>query len=355
MTSGRFTESFPRWTCSSSLLGLRRPISMGRGNLFVWWDQTMSNLSAAAMRAYLGRSISSLNLNKLRGLLAEVELRRYLRELGFDGRVSPGGWIARREGAGEFGHNTVVLFPEIVRPGRDLPPERAFPQPPLGLHTICATFHQSGIHAYYCCATIGTQDDPLSIRWRSIQLGLPVEQPYLGFPDSIPNFRSRTRAYNFLRYHTDSTVIPDEPLPEEFSKEHLRVTFQGQFMSEMSDVDGIFWGQQLTYPLEIKEKTVAVDRALGPYFGLDLGPFVKLAFYAAKRGNLHSLFIVREIDSVETRALVNWWFITFDRLAQFASWVPQGGGMNMGGGQSTVVRIPKAEFQSLTREALAAL
>jgi len=133
------------------------------------------------------------------------------------------------------------------------------------------------------------------------------------------------------------------------------VTFQSRLLCEISDVDGIFWGQQFTYPLEIKEKTAGSDRRMGEYFGLDLGPFVKLAFYVAKRGNLHSIFIVREIDSVESRQLVNWWFITFDQLARFASWNPQAGGTSMTGGASTVVRIPKAEFTTLDRAALAAL
>jgi hypothetical protein len=94
---------------------------------------------------------------------------------------------------------------------------------------------------------------------------------------------------------------------------------------------------------------------MGPFFGLDVGPFVKLAFYAAKRGNLHSLFVVREIDNVDERNLVDWWFITFDELAQLASWVQQGGGRGMGGGLAAVVRVPKCEFHRLTAEALNAL
>jgi len=123
-------------------------------------------------------------------------------------------------------------------------------------------------------------------------------------------------------------------------------------MAEISDIDGVFWGQQYTYPLEIKEKTPASDRRLGYYFGLDVGPFVKLAFYASKKGSLHSIFIVKEINNTEDRELVQWWFITYDILAQFASWVPMGGGRNMGGGGSTVVRIPKSEFQPLNAETL---
>lgn len=316
----------------------------------------MPTLTLNSMRRYLGRSISSLNANKLRGLLAEVEFRRYLGELGFADRVSPGGWILRREGPGVFGHSTVVVFPEIVRPNVDYAVDRIRANPPLGLHTICSTFHQSGIHAFFCSAGIDANDLASAVTWKSVQLGLPAEQPWLAFPQSVEGyFRRRGPRYNFLRYETDTTGIPEVAVPEEFSKEHLRVTFQSAFMSEVSDVDGIFWGQQLTYPLEIKEKTAASDRAVGEFFGLDLGPFVKLAFYAAKRGNLHSIFIVREIDSVETRNLVNWWFITFDRLAQFASWIPQAGGASMTGGASTVVRVPKAEFTSLDRAQLAAL
>jgi hypothetical protein len=308
------------------------------------------------MRSFLRRSISSINQNKLRGLLAEVDLRGYLQTLGYGDKVSPGGWIARREGPGSFGHNTVVMFPETVVPGQDYGPDRTFPQPSHGLHTICSTFHQSGIAALYCAASVGDDDNALSLVWKSVQLGLPTQQEYKSFPDSLTSFlRKRPKAFAFLRYKTDTETIPDAAIPEEFSKEHLRVAFQERFLAEVSDIDGIFWGEQFTYPVEIKEKTAAADRQTGEYFGLDLGPFVKLAFYAAKRGNLHSLFVVREIESIENRQLKQWWFITFDKLAQFASWIPRGGGTNMLGGASTVVRVPKAEFQPLNGATLAAL
>jgi hypothetical protein len=168
-------------------------------------------------------------------------------------------------------------------------------------------------------------------------------------------FGGRGRAYNFLRYNAPTSSIPAAVVGEEFAKEHLRVTFQTQFMSEVSDVDGILWGRQLTYPLEIKEKTAGFDPKMGAFFGLDVGPFVKLAFYAAKRGNLHSLFIVREIDDTTTRNLVQWWYIKFDRLARFASWTKIGGGTNMQGGTSTVIKIPRAEFLPLDAAHLAKL
>lgn len=312
----------------------------------------MSSISLQVMQDYLARSISSMNLNKLHGLLAEIDFRNYINSLGFGQNVSMGGWIARSEGAGTFGHNTVVLFPEIIQQGVNYPSDRRLPTPSSGLHTICSTFHQIGISSSFCAATIGQKDDPSSIRWEFVQLGVPTQQPYVAFPFVLRGFNARPRNYNFLRYNTDISRIPPAAVPEEFSKEHLRVCFQSAFLSELSDIDGILWGSQYTYPIEIKEKTSDQDRRLGDYFGLDVGPFVKLAFYAAKRGNLHSIFIVREIDDPVNRNLINWWFITFDRLAQFASWIPIAGGRSMLGGASTVVKVPKAEFQILNMQAL---
>lgn len=307
------------------------------------------------MRRFLSSSISSLNRNKINGMLAEIDLRNTLINLGFGGRISQGGWIMRNVGPGVFGHNTAVIFPQTIQPNTEYAVGRQLEEPPMALHTICSTMHQIGVHSFYCVPSIITNNRPATISWETKQLGIPVVQPYTPLIPTIQNFGARGRNYNFLRYHTNTNQIPVASLPEEFTKEHLRVNFQTQFMCEMSDIDGILWGQQYTYPIEIKEKTPGTDTKLGEYFGLDVGPFVKLAFYAAKKGNLHSLFFVREINNVVDRELVNWWFITFDKLAQFASWVPMGGGTNMQGGGSTVVKIPKVEFTQLSAATLGAL
>jgi hypothetical protein len=317
----------------------------------------MPSISLPQMRQYLSRSIASLNLNKLRGTLAEVDFRNHLTTIGFAGRVSPGGWIARRKGQDVFAHSTAAIFPEIVNSGQEYPADRVLPNPAQGLHTICATLHQSGIASFYCAAKPLRQDDPLGMEWHAIELGVPMQQQYQPLAQALVplQFAARERRYNHLRYHTDTALIPDDAVPEEFSKEHLRVSFSTTYMAELSDIDGIFWGRWNTYPIEIKEKTPAPSRDMGLFFGLDVGPFVKLAFYAAKRGNLHSLYVVREIDNQQDRNLVNWLFITFDQLAQFASWIPQAGGPAMGGGQSSVVRVPKIEFQPLNEQTLGAL
>lgn len=315
----------------------------------------MAKISLQTMKDYLSKSLSSSNNNKLNGVLAEIDFRNELVKLNFSDKVSPGGWIIRSTGQGNFGDETVVLFPAIIESAISYPINATnLPEPPRPLHTICATFHQIGIKSYYCYPVITKTNDHTSIEWYVTQLGVPQTTPYMPLFSEMSkyNFEVRKRKYNFLNNNSIIPGISSMSIAEEFTKEHLRISFQSKFLSELSDVDGVFWGNQYTYPIEIKEKTVAVDPRIGEYFGLDVGPFVKLAYYAAKRGNLHSLFVVREIEDTNTRKLVEWRYITFEKLAQCASWIPVNGGTNMRGGGSSVVRIPKTEFSVLNQSEL---
>ena len=317
----------------------------------------MQSLTLDQMRAFLSKSISSINANKLNGMLAEVAFRDYISELGFSHRVSPGGWIARSEarGGSPFGERTVALFPETIQADHDYAPTRPDPVPDRGLHTVCATFHQLGISSYFCSATVPSPADPFGVKWRAMQLGIPTQEPYRPLASAFGGYTPRTRRYQFLRHRTDVSAIPPASVQQEFSKESLRVAVSDDFMAEIADIDGLIWGNRHTYPVEIKEKTLARDKSVGEYFGLDIGPFVKLAFYAAKKGNLHSLFVVRQIDDTTSRQLVQWWHVRFDVLAQFASWNFVGGGKSMGGGMSATVRIPLSAFKPLDRAAFEAL
>jgi len=314
-----------------------------------------NSISLFEMRAYLSRTMSSLNQNKLRGTLAEISFRQYVSSLGFGEQVSEGGWIVRsaHKGNHSFGQNTAVFFPETVQANSNYPPDKQLPSPRIGLHSVCSTFHQIGIQSYYCTPIVERLDGNPKVRWRAIQLGLSGATDYQDFPDCIVGFNRRIHRYNFEKYHNDVSVIPDESVPIEFSKESIRVVFHSQYFCEPSDVDGLFWGKRIAYPIEVKEKTRAFSSSLGDYFGIDVGPFVKLAFYAVKRGNLHSLFVVREIDNADTRNLVAWRYITFDNMAQFASWVPQPGGTSMTGGRSSTIKIPAEQFKLLDAQALA--
>lgn len=304
------------------------------------------SLDLGRMRAFLSRSLSSVNRNKVNGLLAELDFRRFVEGLGLGDRVSPGGWIARNTRQ-DYGHHHVAIFPEAIQPDTPYPVGQRG-TPGGGLHSVAAILRQAGIRPYFCSPEI----DSGEVCWFAKELGVPYETPFEAFPDCISGFAPRTRRFNHLKWKADASLIPDEGVAEEFSKEHVRVAFADQFFSEMSDIDGVFYADANTYPLEIKEKTVARDNNRGDYFGLDVGPFAKLAFYASRMSHLRSLFVVREIDDVATRNLVEWWFITFEKLAQFAGWTPRGGGMNMRGGGSSTILIPRAEFTRLTASSL---
>ncbi len=132
----------------------------------------------------------------------------------------------------------------------------------------------------------------------------------------------------------------------------LRIAFNNPFLAEISDVDGILWGQHIYLSNRNQREDRRFDNGkLGPWFGLDLGPFVKLRSMS-KAWDLHSLFVVHEIDSVEDRIMWNGGYITFEKMAQYASWNSSAGGQAMTGGTSTVVVYPMAEFSTLTKAEL---
>ena len=312
----------------------------------------MQHMSVPEMRAYLERSTSSLNANKLHGMKAEASFRSYVQSLGASQRVSPGGWIFRQKGEQDFGNSTVAVFPHRLDAGRDYSKEPSRTDIPLTLHTICATMHQIGIRSFYAHPVISGGSTGKIVVWKLIQLGVPWQTEFADADLAFTAFIRRSRRYNYLRYNTDVSSLSDGDVLVQFSHENLRIFIEDRFMCETSDIDGIVWGERYTYPIEIKEKAPARDNDIGEWFGLDTGPFVKLAHYAARRGNLHSLFVVREIEDPATRTFKRWLFTEFDKLAQYASWVPRSGGQSMGGSRSMVVRIPRTAFRELDAKAL---
>lgn len=315
----------------------------------------MALISTAAMHKYLGQAIRSLNNNKLVGMGAEASFRAYIASIGEARRVSPGGWIFRQKGQNDFARNTIAVFPHCIDPQRDYAASPVEDDIPTTLHTICATMHQIGIRSYYAHPVITAADDTVGIVWKLVQLGVPWLGTFEDIDTVFSAFAKRTRKYNYLSSKTDTSKIGGADVRIQFSHENLRIAVENRYRAETSDIDGIIWGERYTYPIEIKEKNAATDNDLGDWFGLDTGPFVKLAHYAARRGSLHSLFIVREVDNTSARNFVRWLFIEFDQLARYASWVPRAGGQAMGGGTSSVVRVPRSAFRELTPGALATI
>jgi len=315
----------------------------------------MSHLSLSSMRQFLYSSISSINQNKLNGMIAEIDLRNTLNDLGFSKRISPGGWIVRNVGPEVFGHHTSVFFPETIKVGEDYPENRTFEEPPRALHTICATMHQIGIYSYYCIPVVIRDDDYTSVKWYSTQLGIPSQDSYHPFPENLKNYGERTRNYNFLRYKSDSSMIPEVAVPEEFSKEHIRVHFQNKFMCEMSDIDAIFWGEQYTYPIEIKEKTAAEDKQIGEYFEIEIEPFISIAKLFSRRENYESIFFIREAEDNRTKNKSKWWFTTLNKIRQDFDRISGQICNSKCNRKNGVIRISKDFFHPLNRNQLTSL
>jgi hypothetical protein len=312
------------------------------------------------MRSFLGKSVSSVNENKLHGIRAEIGFRDHIAALGFANNVSPGGWLIRTSRVAQFGSKTIALFPEVVQPDTDYSPTRPLGAAPTYLEPVGFSFQRIGVESYLCrpIVSLGTPANLNSwLSWTCVRLGKTGTGPstYVPLSSVLVPFHTRTRTYQPLKYNKDVSGIPDIAVPTQFSAEALRVAVQCPVFCEMSDIDGVLFGSNVTYPLEIKEKTAANDKDMGDYFGLDVGPFVKLAYYAAQQGQMESIFVVHEIKDKTTRAHIAWWFITFEDLAKFASWNPRSGGTNMQGGGSTVIRIPKCHFKLLDAAALAGL
>ncbi|MFY3740489.1 MAG: hypothetical protein HMLIMOIP_000928 [Candidatus Nitrosomirales archaeon] len=124
---------------------------------------------------------------------------------------------------------------------------------------------------------------------------------------------------------------------------------QQTFNISAVDVDYFLFGNKITFPIEIKEKTPAEHAAYGQYFGIDSGHFVKLSYFV-KAGD--AIFAVREIDDETHRRLVSWKYVKFSEVLEKSDWVGIPGGPPMVGRYSFTVKIPYSVFADLTRDAI---
>lgn len=308
-------------------------------------------LSRDEMLGFLAQAYSSVNTNKLNGIRAELDFGQYVSNLGFAERSTPGGWIMRPNRVGSFGAaRAVALFPLPVTSDGAPAPDTATIS--TGVRAIAPHLQGANIDTYLCA--MASNGD-----WMATLVGRPTEEAPARIVDLLSErFIKRKTAYNFLRYKHDPASLgsfSDRDLSSLYAIESLRVQVATHYFAEASDIDTLLWGTSRVYPIEVKEKTRAEAPDIGPWFGLDVGPFAKLAFYAAWYQRFSSLFVVREIADVTSRSLVKWWVIDFDTIAKRASWVQRAGGKNMSGGASAVVRIPLDSFQAFDAEYLKTL
>jgi hypothetical protein len=312
------------------------------------------------------------NRNKINGLRAERDFFRYLTDSGLGDSTTAGGWLFRTDAkkSGHFGSDNIALIPETLIIGEEYSSVHTS-HPSEAVVQACTRLHMLEIAAYYCVPLVYGADR--KIKWMGKRLGTTrgadkfIDLQEIGELHSFaPRERKAPKPSAYYKDHNTELqnieYLGYDNLSEVFTHEHLFRSFRELFTSEASDFDCIFAGRSKSYPVEIKEKTVGNDSLkngtpglMGEYFGLDMSPFIKLAFFANKAQNMDSLFVVREIDSVETRNLVAWWAITFEEITRGVSLTPMGGGTSMTGGGSTVAKIPKSAFHRMTPEYLESL
>lgn len=128
--------------------------------------------------------------------------------------------------------------------------------------------------------------------------------------------------------------------------EYALYYFQIDYLFSINDLDLFIVGPSgQPYPVELKSKAAASDKTTGDWFGIDIGPFAKLAFFTANSQHNDALYVVEEVDT--DRKHVAWWGIRFTELVKSCAWVGQGGGKGMRGGASSTYKISKTAFTPL--------
>lgn len=319
--------------------------------------------------SFLETQWSSANDNKVKGILAEVRLKAYLTQhRAFFG---PGGWIAIP--GKPTPQNNVPTRSKVVI----IPRPRSFTWQTNGGAGLSLRpaelsaynyFRQHGVQAYFAdpdapdeaAFSLPTPSSgnlravyprPYRIELKVVEFNgeLSAVDPrdaFGQFPPRQGNIGLRchsTGRLNILSAPWDNAGV----VSELFWFEYARYYFQIDYLLSVNDLDMYLIGASGTpYPVELKSKKAAHDTGLGDWFGIDMGPFAKLAFFTSNGMNTEAIYIVEEVDG--SGEFVDWLAIRFTELVKSCSWVGQAGGTGMTGGASVTYKVPKAAFSRLS-------
>lgn len=316
---------------------------------------------------FLETQWSSVNANKIVGIEAELRFKALLASHSIHFR--PGGWIVTPG-------NTTLVSPATREKICLLPRSHAFSWQPGTLATTALT--PAEISAYICFRQVGARAlfvSPSSVRESYFELpqprtrksratyprAYPLELAEVGTngaltavaPDDAFKYFPLRKGNKGLRcYDTGRLTLSAPPwtdfetLSSLFWFEYARYYFQIDYLFSNNDLDLFIVGPSgRPYPVELKSKAVASDTAMGKWFGIDIGPFAKLAFFTANSQHNDALYVVEEVDA--HRNHVDWWGITFTELVKACSWVGQRGGKGMSGGASSTYKVPMSAFTPL--------
>ncbi len=299
--------------------------------------------SDADILSFLSARYSSRN--KVPGVVAEVEFAKYVTSLGLESRLVRGGWIIEPN-AGNFYSHRIAVFPAAFGGPA---------APPTPVLTAAQYLRRAGMRSLWA---VPLPKGGLQFDWLASDITDPNVGPLAPIQSAFKDYPERSNVLSRRKYQTDVSPLkgtPSAELQTLFARESLLDAVRSKYLTVANDLDYLIWGQHATYPVEIKEKTRAADAYMGEYFGIDVGPFAKLATFTSFGPDLKGLFVVREIADRASRQFKEWHVVRSDDMCQKCSWVFRAGGMSMRGTASATVRVPIAAFQPLTLSALQAL
>ncbi|MGF6555882.1 hypothetical protein ABIA48_002262 [Pseudomonas sp. S30_BP2TU TE3576] len=316
---------------------------------------------------FLETQWSSINENKIKGILAEVRLKDFLAT--HDAYFGPGGWIVV---PGKPTHTPIPTKCKVCL----LPRGRVFSWQTAS--SVGATlspaeisaytyFRQLGIRTYFVdpinpneanfvfpspSSAAGRANYPKPYQLELKEVGrrgelitVSPETVFDVFPSRVGNGGLRCNTLGRINLGTppwnDPSIVSDL-----FWFEYARYYFQIDYLLSNNDLDMYVIGASgSAYPVELKSKKAADSQTLGKWFGIDMGPFAKLAFFTANGMNTDALYIVEELG--DNNQFIQWLAIRYTELVKVCSWVGQSGGTGMTGGTSSTYKVPKAAFLPL--------
>lgn len=317
---------------------------------------------------FLETQWSSINDNKIKGIVAELAFKSFLSQQAI--HYIPGGWIMS---PGNKSLNEVPTRQKICLLPRSTTfswqGTTALAAAPVTPAEIAAYnyFRQVGVRAYLVCPSQVAEANfnipqpsngnlravyprNYSLEFKSIspagQLQAnSVRDIFSEFPTRTGNSGLRCSKINRLGAN-QPPWNDNDAIARLFWFEYIRYFVQVDYLVSNNDLDLFILGPSGScFPVELKSKTVANDNILGDWFGIDMGPYAKLAFFTANAMNTDALYVVQEVST--NRDHVEWYGIRFTELVKSCSWVGQAGGTGMMGGASRTYKIPKAAFTQL--------
>ena len=222
---------------------------------------------------------------------------------------------------------------------------------------------------------------------------------FLKLDDIMDDFKEAGSSRNQYNHKSKMEWIEDEnEIQRIFWKEHLRI-FINKYKKEIVDIDSLIYYKKEFFLMEIKSKTKAKYGSIGDYFGLDICPYVKMNFF--KTFGIETYFFVIETEytddekeerseenerkgeenkkkeikkksneepfdekekvnkkankskikdqEFQKRDIISYLVINCDKINKYSAWLQISGGTSMGGGTSSLIKIPKNKFKNVKK------